>query len=466
MYLFPYESVSHGARVVIYGAGMVGQDFLHQLMWTDYCIPVALVDKAANKYQCLPIQVVTPNVIPKLEFDKLIIALDHRDIAEQVAENLIRDNPNISEKMILGCNRKYENITEQVSSGELPEDDYAYLQSDISIAVYMKRGIGDCIFAKRFLEALFSLTLTSIQCDLFVSPETEESAKLILDEMNGIRNVFVGRNYYNMICKNYDLSFELGLFLEITDFKYKELEEKDVDFLRLVISLKQKIKERNLSLQKPSDYYVHIKRCEKKGQTCYTGYSYDGLIPINDWHTTIPLREEYNEIYQDMKLPSKYITLNYSWNKESTFLPKYWPLKYFNKLAILLKKSYPDYKLIQIGMEGADKISGLDIYLLGHNMELIKFILKGAELHIDYEGGPVHLATQLGTKCVVLFGAGPYEFFKYHENINVRAQSCHDCLHMDENYTKCFRGLKHPECMYKITPELVMQKITAEWCGK
>lgn len=43
-YIFPYDAIKKGCRIIIYGAGIVGQDYYHQLSTTGYCSVVGWVD--------------------------------------------------------------------------------------------------------------------------------------------------------------------------------------------------------------------------------------------------------------------------------------------------------------------------------------------------------------------------------------------------------------------------------------
>ena len=88
-------------------------------------------------------------------------------------------------------------------------------------------------------------------------------------------------------------------------------------------------------------------------------------------------------------------------------------------------------------------------------MELTKYILKNSLLHVDIEGGPVHLASQLGTKCVVLFGAIEVDFLKYTQNINIVSEVCSPCYFAWDTDSQCLLGGKEPLCMLSITPQKV-----------
>ena len=68
-------------------------------------------------------------------------------------------------------------------------------------------------------------------------------------------------------------------------------------------------------------------------------------------------------------------------------------------------------------------------------------------------------ATQLGTKCIVLFGPTVREYYGYEQNINIQAGNCHNCWGLYSDVNRCARDLKEPECMYAITPDMVMRHL-------
>ena len=90
-------------------------------------------------------------------------------------------------------------------------------------------------------------------------------------------------------------------------------------------------------------------------------------------------------------------------------------------------------------------------------MELLKYVLKNSLLHVDCEGGSVHLASQLGTKCLVLFGATDVNYFGYVQNINLVSEVCSPCYLVWENNKECMLRSKEPVCMLSITPQKVFE---------
>lgn len=90
-YLFPYELVPKGARVVIYGAGVVGQDYMSQLNYGSYAEVFAWVDK--NYLECIENGLVVSSVKycvqEKDNYDKIVIAILKESIAKEIKRDLV-----------------------------------------------------------------------------------------------------------------------------------------------------------------------------------------------------------------------------------------------------------------------------------------------------------------------------------------------------------------------------------------
>lgn len=142
--------------------------------------------------------------------------------------------------------------------------------------------------------------------------------------------------------------------------------------------------------------------------------------------------------------------------------PKLWPLEYYNSLVKLIKQKYPIYDIIQIGADDKfGKIIEVDKNLVGKtNFEEIAAILKNSIIHIDVEGGLVHLNHFMNGKSLVLFGPTSKEVYGYSENINISG-SCPlgNCYNIIPNWAdKCMLNEKNV-CMYSITPEKVFNEL-------
>ena len=141
--------------------------------------------------------------------------------------------------------------------------------------------------------------------------------------------------------------------------------------------------------------------------------------------------------------------------------PKLWPMDYYNQLVQKIKSEYPEVKLIQIGENGNyGAIKDVDIDLRGKtSIDETKCILKYALLHIDGEGGLVHLRNTLNGKSIVLFGPTSPEIFGYKENINLHSSACPMCCEwVIPHWTKQCLYTENPHvCMKSLFPQTVFE---------
>lgn len=159
-----------------------------------------------------------------------------------------------------------------------------------------------------------------------------------------------------------------------------------------------------------------------------------------------------------------YITISRNvGTNDSSSHPKLWLYEYYNELIKFIKKDYPNIKIVQIGSSDTEKIiKGIDINLVGKTtLEEIKVLLKYAKLHIDIEGGMVHLRHFLYGVSAVIFGPTKPDIFAYDNNINCHSSICpFTCEWVTRNWTKkCINQYRFHICMKDLKPEFVYNKI-------
>ena len=69
---FPYEMIKKQSRVLLYGAGVIGQEFFWQLRNSPYCTLIGMTDKAFSREVEPPFYPI--EAIPDLSFDYVVIA--------------------------------------------------------------------------------------------------------------------------------------------------------------------------------------------------------------------------------------------------------------------------------------------------------------------------------------------------------------------------------------------------------
>ena len=90
-FVFPFGAVKKGANIVIYGGGVVGKTFLHQVASTDHCNVVAVCDRAPAQTGIQEVKVVTITQLMKInpaEYETIVIANELESIAKSIRKDL------------------------------------------------------------------------------------------------------------------------------------------------------------------------------------------------------------------------------------------------------------------------------------------------------------------------------------------------------------------------------------------
>jgi ADP-heptose:LPS heptosyltransferase len=159
-----------------------------------------------------------------------------------------------------------------------------------------------------------------------------------------------------------------------------------------------------------------------------------------------------------------YITVNTGTNEEYSRKPstRIWGHENWKNLISLLRQRLPrNIKIVRVGLPVNGENTEADIDLCGKtNVEQAKALLKHAIVHVDYEGGLVHLRHVLnGGVSVVLHGPTSVGRYGYPENIPV-------------NTGKCLRTCEWTKrdwltvCQNKEEPHICMQSISVQYVSE
>ncbi|SEH26270.1 glycosyltransferase family 9 protein [Selenomonas sp. KH1T6] len=461
---FPFKYVPRDSRIVIYGAGKVGQEYFWQVKETEYAQVVCFADMHPEKYKGLDIPVIAPYEISDWTFDFVVVAVKSLEYGEDIVCRLNNLGVNADKIIFKHLSLKKINIIRETETF-IDEKKLAFNKEPtfIPIAVRLNGGLGDMVVYKRLIEEVAKWD-EHIIIDVFVQMSQQEFVEELLSNISNLGRVIGNDVQLFSVKENYAVAFDFGIDLDLLSTNIKRLRDRPllVELLRNIVFVKD---------QYGADFtgilsFVHYARCEKDGLWRYTAYNRYPGFSVDDYHTEVPLSVNYKEMWiQEFEKVSKYITLNYGWGRPQGRgldrpQAKVWPLSYWRKLVILLHERLSNYVIVQTGAEWVPKINGCDKYVLGRPLGFVKWLLAESALHIDIEGGLVHLATQLGTKCIVLFGPTPMEFYGYPDNINIRAGKCHNCYWLSTSMAECYRRMDNPECMISIDPEKVAEKAT------
>jgi len=344
-----------------------------------------------------------------------------------------------------------ESIEDELSQNG-KKDDILY------ISFYPTGGFGDYIISSKLLDEISKI----VPCKIDVYCENVTFGKAVYEGREKVE-IFPINTFYSQMWK-YDLALKVEHFIHIEKQNANKIAKINPIFMDKLNKLGHGYRTYYPDVEQQwFRENIHFRRCEIKGINRWTELSHEGIFKIEDQKTWIPMREEYKKRLQELGLnEKKYITLNRGADSmgRSKMQTKVWPLEHYNDFVMLFKNQYPDIEIVQVGASGNAKIRGVDKYILGESLEVTKWILKGSILHLDCEGGLVHLATQLDTKCAVVFGPTPKHFYEYPQNINMVYEGCNNCMGTHPEWAfECYKGLSEPECMYKVTPEIVMKNI-------
>jgi ADP-heptose:LPS heptosyltransferase/ubiquinone/menaquinone biosynthesis C-methylase UbiE len=190
-----------------------------------------------------------------------------------------------------------------------------------------------------------------------------------------------------------------------------------------------------------------------------------GLAVVEDDLTIPLLPDDFNGLTRLIPgiYPYKYITVHHGCDSRMT-LPdnsgtdmqsKNWFTDRWE--AVVEELSQHGYTVVQLGMDGEPRIN-LTYNLLGKlTLRETATVLKYAALHLDAEGGLVHLARAVSTRSVVIFGPTPVSLYGYRENINIAEGECRNCFWSDIRwFQRCPKGYQTPKCMDQISSRKVI----------
>ena len=341
------------------------------------------------------------------------------------------------------------------------EEKFAFESDRVSIAFSLTSGLGDCVIIKKVLEALIELAPDCVVDIFYVSEAHKIFAEAFYRDIKNLNRVLSLEEFYKENFQKYDLALWVaGSHSIILDsVNVQRLKAKAPKLLMSLIKIDTYNKKYVYDLE-PGGTGVALRNmlaAQILNKNCYDFLACDGALPIHDDKVNIPLAPEFKSQFDALKL-DKYITIYTDIHETEKAQPKVktWQLRNLREYVSLMKRRMPDVEIVQCG--GNDvKVENADRHFLNCDLELTKYILANSLLHVGCEGGLIHLATALGTKCLVLFGSSGADYFGYRRNINLVSEICQPCMYILTDFTICLRGAKEPPCMLSHTPQLVCE---------
>lgn len=323
------------------------------------------------------------------------------------------------------------------------------------IGIFPTGGLGDYIISSKLVDEIKRMT----DCRIDIFCENVIFGKAVFGDRADIE--VMDADKIRRASLRYDVLLCIEHFVRVWSLNPYRTKRLDFAFYEKMKRLECRMKQIRPEIgQQCYREAVHFMRCEKMGIDRWTEQRCGDVFSITDHKTYIPMYEEYHARVAALGLDrTAYITVNRGADSmgRSGTQTKVWAKEYYDCFVRLFKEQFPNIKVVQLGVSSNDRIKGVDSYAFDESIEAVKWLLHDSLLHVDCEGGLVHLATQMETKCIVLFGPTPLHMYGYEQNINLQAGNCHNCMGLHENWAfECFRGMEQPECMYSITPEQVL----------
>jgi ADP-heptose:LPS heptosyltransferase len=176
-----------------------------------------------------------------------------------------------------------------------------------------------------------------------------------------------------------------------------------------------------------------------------------------------------SEFYDPAIVQKKYVTVHHGSDKNmiganglqtKNLYPEQW-----SRIVEIAQSA--GYITVQLGTSNEEQIHRVDVDLRGKlSLEDTAYVISMADLHIDTEGGLVHLAKSVNTRALVFFGPTPVNFFGYPSNINIAPKICGDCWWMTKTWAqRCPLGETETPCMASHNEETFANNIQNFSCS-
>lgn len=350
-----------------------------------------------------------------------------------------------------------------------------FTDEKLRICVICDGGMGDILIERNFLYYLNrKYHIADSEIDIYLSSaggvQKDKGAALFLG-CKWISHIYASDSV-NMddFCHDdkYDLVMRLCIFPYVRKFYGEKLAALNPSLLEYVTRIQKFwfLNYKNGFCDSPV-YFKTVRSLFERFDNKYHNFcDIFGDLGIKDeFLFDLPIQIDENACLESYGLKDQlYITFSTGMN--SSFVgrkpTRLWGKEAWNRLAQLIKEHFPKLVIVQIG-ENSPKDIAVDLCLNGKtDLEQMKVLLKHAALHIDYDGGLVHLRHILcGKASVVLYGPSRSRWHEYDENVSISTNVC-ECEWKSANWlSECPKGYEYPICMKSISPAMVFESIKA-----
>lgn len=324
------------------------------------------------------------------------------------------------------------------------------------VAIKVSGGVGDYIIAARFLR---DMCATVEPCRLFFYANSPARAEWLFAGLPGYQASYAD-SLFDLDSASYDLAVSINTIITIRPSGITKALREAPRLLALGAAIWRR--------QKPLAPFIdHHPRLDNglARIAVFTGFTRRNFlhhcagIPYGGDALDIEVAPHPIDAVRNKPYITVHNGFDHNFVVNGKTATKCYP--HFDAVVAGIKRAFPDLLVVQIGINTSERLPSADIDSLNKTtLKEAADIIRGAVLHIDNEGGFVHIANALGVTSCVVFGPTPSVYFGYQSNINIDPPVCGDCWWMTETWmSQCLKGHAAPPCMYDQLPNAVITRI-------
>ena len=328
------------------------------------------------------------------------------------------------------------------------EDKAAFTDNALHIAVGVFGGLGDMVFAARYVNGLSRYL--NLKVDVFTKEKLSDHAVALFEKAECVSKIVAEEDAAG------DVVIRLVRFPQIVFCDNKRVQKVGDEKAKAYIRYLTDFQRSNPFVFK-NDYFG---RCfaKAKGKKREDQADVDDVLNLGDFRLNVGIAAP--------QIQGPFITFQTGGGSHFKMInreTRQWETEKYGRLAELLKREYPQFKIVQIGAEYHPLIKGVDVDLRGKTSDAEVFgLLSSAALHVQQEGGLAIVRHYLCRKpSVVLFGPTDEDFFGFSENLNIRADA-KGCLCewlVNDWNKRCLKTGGAAACMHALSAQTVFEKI-------
>jgi ADP-heptose:LPS heptosyltransferase len=330
--------------------------------------------------------------------------------------------------------------------------------NQISAAILVNGVVGDSIIAARYLRDL-NEALPELIFDVF-SANLDQS-RWIFKSVNCIRD-HLQDSVFNIASDNYEISF---IFSDAVSFRKTKREIFELpEALGNMIKRMQSYPTINTENQKIRHFRESTLSLEmffKHNQTRASASQFISGVNYGGPQFLLSVDDDIIERHGLTERP--YITVHNGYSTAEVAVNKSSTKSYlrFSEVIEEFRKTRSDLVFVQIGSVTSVPIYNVDLNLIGKtSLPQAAALVKRSVCHLDNESGFVSIASCFGTRCCVVYGPTPADYFYYSGNVAIRPIECGGCWWSAEySMTQCPRGMSDPACIHSQPPEIVARSL-------